>query len=247
MRHIEGGIFRMGSKKEDKDSYEEEQPDHDVQVADFYMANYPVTQALWRAMVEWAKKENPDIALDPSPSFFTGDDRPVERVSWDDAKLFIEYLNKWTANTPMRQSGYTYRLPSEAEWEYAARGGARSQGYQYAGSDLLIEVGWYDENSHSETKAVGLKAPNELGLYDMSGNVWEWCDDYWHFDYKAKTQKDSQPWIDAPERGAYRVNRGGGWLYAARYCRPAYRSRWIPAARGHGVGFRLVFALQSVG
>ena len=245
MLPVAGGLFRMGSKKDDKDAYSYERPDHDVQVSDFYMAEHPVTQGLWRAVVDWAKKENPKVDLNPNPSFFTGDDRPVEIVSWDDAKLFIEYLNKWTANTPMRQSGYTYRLPTEAEWEYAARGGAFSQGYQYAGSDLLKEVGWYNDNSHGETKAVGLKAPNELGLYDMSGNVWEWCEDDWHEDYK-KAPKDSRPWIDTPQ-GTYRVYRGGGWGYTARGCRPACRDRWDPVNRYFNLGFRLVFALQSVG
>ncbi len=244
---VQGGFFRMGSDKaKDPDAYDDEQPDHDVQVTDFYMANYPVTQALWRAVVDWAKKENPGIAFEPNPSFFTGDDRPVEQISWDEAKLCIQYLNEWTANTLMRQAGYTYRLPTEAEWEYAARGGIHSNGYKYAGSDLLKEVGWYDDNSHGETKAVGQKAPNELGLYDMSGNVWEWCEDDWHDDYK-KAPKDSKPWIDRPERGTYRVFRGGAWDDSAQDCRPACRNYWYPGYRDFGLGFRLVFALQSVG
>ncbi len=144
-------------------------------------------------------------------------------------------------------------MPTEAEWEYAARGGTRnatqtgaSSQTKYAGSDKLKEVGWYDANSHGETKRVGLKEPNELGLYDMSGNVWEWCEDDWHDNYKG-APADGSAWIDAPERGSNRVMRGGSWNFDAQYCRVASRTSYPPGNRWYTIGFRLALSLQSVG
>ena len=151
----------MGS--EDEEAYDDEKPVHEVVLSDFYIGKFPVTQALWNAV------------LKDYPSFFNGDSRPVERVSWEDTQVFIKKLNELT--------GRAYRLPTEAEWEYAARGGRQSKGYKYAGSNKLKEVGWYWENTHFETKAVGLKYPNELGIYDMSGNVREWCQDWFSNEY----------------------------------------------------------------
>ncbi|MCB9298710.1 MAG: formylglycine-generating enzyme family protein [Lewinellaceae bacterium] len=140
-----------------------------------------------------------------------------------------------------------YRLPTEAEWEYAARGGPSPEGrprYAYAGGDKLDEVGWYDDNSHRETKPVGLKLPNELGLCDMSGNVWEWCEDQWRDNYKG-APGDGSAWVDK-EQGAYRVSRGGGWNFSAGGCRCAYRSSWLPRSRSYDLGFRLVWVSPSV-
>jgi sulfatase modifying factor 1 len=187
---------------------------------------HSVTQALYEAITG----EN--------PSYFQGTNRPVEQVSWNDAQAFIQALNT--------ETGKTFRLPSEAEWEFAARGGIYAQGYAYCGSDQLKQVGWYSDNSGNETKPVGLLLPNELGLYDMSGNVYEWCEDDYHGDYK-KAPKDGSPWVDSPERGAYRVRRGGSCFNRPIDCRPADRSSWRPVVRGNGFGFRLVLSLQSVG
>ena len=172
-----------------------------------------------------------------NPSFFTGDSRPVETVSWEDAQAFIQKLNELT--------GKVYRLPAEAEWEYAARGGQHSKGYKYAGSNKLKEVGWYRENSHVETKAVGLKYSNELGLYDMSGNVWEWVEDQWHGNYEG-APTDGSAWVDK-EEGTSRVLRGGSWSNDPEYCRCTSRITITPELRYDFIGLRLVLPLQSVG
>jgi len=242
---IQGGSFRMGSDKAtDPYAFEDEGPLHDVTVRDFYIGQYPVTQDVWLEIVG----EN--------PSFFRGDRRPVERVSWDDAQVFIQKLNARTGKS-RRPEGWAYRLPSEAEWEYAARGGIHTFAASptgadggrrgaYSGGDQLKEVGWFADNSHSETKPVGLKAPNVLGLFDMSGNVWEWCEDDWHDDYEG-APKDGTAWVDRPERGSYRVLRGGSWLNTAQDCRSAYRGNWPPDDRVIRFGFRLALAPQSVG
>ena len=220
MIFIQGGRFLMGS--EDADAFKREAPEHWVNVPDFWCSKYPVTQAQWKVIVG------------TDPSYFTGTDRPVESISWHDTQQFIQKLNA--------QTGKSYRLLTEAEWEYAARGGKNSSGYKYAGSNDLEEVGWYRENSHKETKAVGLKRPNELGLYDMSGNVYEWVADQWHSDYK-EAPDDGSAWIDK-EEGAFRVIRGGYWDDDARYCRVSDRINRQPVYRYYDVGFRLAVVLQ---
>ncbi len=188
---------------------------HSVTVPDFAIGKYPVTQKLWQAIMG---------------------NLPVEQVSWDDVQKFLQKLNA-------RFPGNNYRLPSEAEWEYAARGGAGSKGYTYAGSNDLDKVGWYSENSGNKTQPVGQKAPNELGLYDLSGNVWEWCEDDWH-DNLNGVPKDGSAWTDQPKRGSSRVYRGGSWNYGAGHCRVSTRNIWIPVNRFHDLGFRLASFLQ---
>ncbi|MDX2248815.1 MAG: formylglycine-generating enzyme family protein [Bacteroidia bacterium] len=223
MIFVEGGKFMMGSGENDSDAIFWEMPAHEVSMSAYYLGKYPVTQGLWKAVMG---EEN-------NPSFFQGDLRPVEHISWDDAKKFIEKLNSVT--------GLTFRLPSEAEWEFAARGGNKSKHTVYSGSNRLEEVGWYRENSHQETKPVGQKLPNELGIYDMSGNVWEWCEDDWHSDYKG-APADGSAWIDAGDRGSARVLRGGSWGNYPRYCRVANRDYTSPGNRVNYLGFRLAFA-----
>jgi len=222
---VQGGAFLMGTLKDDPDNYGDEHPVHKVTVPSFYLAKYPVTQALWRAVMG---EDPPELAFKGSGN------RPVERVSWDDAQAFIKILNERT--------GERYRLPSEAELEYAARGGIYKQGdassmTKYAGSNKLKEVGWYDENSHDETKPVGLKFPNELGLYDMSGNVWEWCEDVWHKNYKGAPE-DGSAWLKGGQENI-RVVRGGSWDDNAVLCRVALRGRYYSDLRGSIIGFRL--------
>ncbi|MFN0036384.1 MAG: formylglycine-generating enzyme family protein, partial [Saprospiraceae bacterium] len=221
-------------------AYPDERPQHEVTVAGFHIGKFPVTQALWKAVM---KGEN--------PSTFPGDDRPVEQVSWDDAQAFVKNLNDLTKSS--RPPAHAYRLPTEAEWEYAAKGGSQRVGvtsshpdtfnaFKYAGSDRLKDVGWFDGNSNNETKPVGLKYPNQLGIYDMSGNVWEWCEDDWHGKYDGAPDNGSA-WIDSP-RGSNRVHRGGSWLNGAQYCRAASRGRWPPGYRNRNLGFRLALSLQ---
>ncbi len=235
----------MGSPKDDSEGGNDEKPQHEVAVSDFYLGKFPVTQVLWQVVVNEARmrlvSDPPGITLN-NPSFFRGDDRPVEQVTWYDACAFIKMLNNLTQSS--RPKDLTYRLASEAEWEYAARGGKyHEEGYKYAGSDRMKDIGWFGENSGGETKPVGLKKPNQLGLYDMSGNVWEWCEDDWHNNYEG-APKNSFAWVNSPERRAHRVYRGGSWLLEAQYCRVAYRGNFEPGRRDSGIGFRLALSLQ---
>ena len=163
-----------------------------------------------------------------NPSYFKGDPNcPVEKVSWNDVQEYITKLNQLT--------GKSYRLPTEAEWEYAARGGAESKGYKYSGSHTLSYVAWYEDNSNSKTHPVGTKNPNELGIYDMSGNVYEWCSD-WYGAYSSNSQTNPQ----GPSEGSNRVIRGGGWDSSARNCRVSIRSLDRADFRNYSLGFRLV-------
>ena len=222
---VEGGEFSMGGT--DEDAIKHEKPDHRVTLSSFYLGKYPVTQSVWTAVRE------------SNPSHFKGDQRPVENVNWKDAQEFIGKLNDLT--------GKPYRLPSEAEWEYAARGSVllKGEGYLYAGSDKLKQVGWYNDNSGSETHEVGLKYPNELGLYDLCGNVWEWCQDQWHENYESAPD-DGSAWEDRDE-GPFRVIRGGSWFSYSRNCRVASRRNREPAYRNYFLGFRLALGPQSWG
>ena len=158
------------------------------------------------------------------------DNHPVTHVSWNDAKAFCEWLS--------RKTGETFRLPTEAEWEYAARGGNRSNGYKYSGSNSIDNVAWYTETTNdSGTKPVGTKSPNELGIYDMSGNVEEWCQD-WYGSYSSGSQTNPT----GPSSGPHRVYRGGSWLNRAKYCRVSSRLNFYPSYRNPKLGFRLVLA-----
>ena len=213
---VEGGTFTMGCTSEQSDCENDEKPTHRVTLSSFQMGKYEVTQAQWRAV------------MGSNPSHFSGcDDCPVENVSWNDAQAYITKLNQ--------QTGKKYRLPTEAEWEYAARGGNKSKGYKYAGGNDIGSVAWYSSNSSSKTRAVGQKQANELGIYDMSGNVWEWCED-WYGDYSSSAQTNPK----GPQNGSYRVLRGGSWYYDARYCRVSYRFIISPDGRSISYGFRLV-------
>jgi len=207
---IKGGAFRMGCTAEQgKDCDEDEEPAHSVTVADFYIGKYPVTQAQWKSV------------MGSNPSHYRGDNLPVETVSWRDVQEFIKRLNAMT--------GKRYRLPTESEWEYAARGGADGRGYKYAGSSRIEEVAWYGNSSG--THAVGAKQPNESGTYDMSGNVCEWVNDRYNRYGKSE---------DAGQTGGDRVLRGGSWTNMARSCRVSNREAYPPGARGNYIGFRLV-------
>jgi formylglycine-generating enzyme required for sulfatase activity len=221
---VKGGKFKMGCD----DMYDWEKPIHDVTLSDFYIGKFPVIQSQWQAV------------MGINPSHFKGDNLPVENVSWDDIQAFLEKLN---AKTDKK-----YRLPTEAEWEFAARGGIKSQGFLYSGSDELKEVAWFKENAENKTHPVGQLKPNELDIYDMSGNVWEWCND-WFADYvAAAVTNPAGP--ASPERlsgfatGFHgRVNRGGSWCYHPVDCRSTYRINSASAFRNSPFGFRLAMSL----
>ena len=218
MVKVEAGTFMMGATSEMKDPYSDKKPVHQVTLTnDYYMGKYEVTQALWQAV------------MGSNPSNFKGDNLPVETVNWNDCQEFISKLNSLT--------GRKFRLPTEAEWEYAARGGKKSRGYQYSGSRKISDVAWYEGNSRSKTHPVGRKQANELGIYDMSGNVWEWCSD-WYGSYSSSSQTNPM----GSDSGAKRVRRGGSWCYIARICRSSYRYGDAPDCRGLYLGLRLALS-----
>ena len=213
---VEGGTFQMGTPDNAKVRLSDETL-HTVTVGSFQMQSIEVTQALYEAV----------MGNNPS-SDKAWKDYPVTNVSWEDAVAFCEKLSS--------QTGRTFRLPTEAEWEYAARGGNRSRNYLYSGSNDLNAVGWHEENSGERLHVGREKQPNELGLYDMSGNVWEWCSD-WYGPYRTDAVGSDNP--KGPDNGQSRVLRGGSWNLDPQLCRVANRYR-IPDFRFNYYGFRLV-------
>ena len=212
---VEGGTFTMGATSEQgSDAYENESPTHRVTLSSYYIGQTEVTQELWQAV------------MGSNPSNFSGTNLPVEQVSWEDCQTFCTKLNELT--------GKNFRLPTEAEWEYAARGGNKSQGYKYSGSNTIDDVAWYSDNCSSTTHPVGSKAPNELGIYDMSGNVMEWCSDLYG-DYSSSAQTNPT----GPDTGDNRLNRGGCWYYFGKWCRVSFRYNGVPWSRRNFRGLRL--------
>lgn len=218
MIKVEAGTFMMGATPEMEIPDDDEKPVHQVTLTnDYYIGKYEVTQALWQTVME------------SNPSSFKGNNLPVEQVSWNDCQEFIGKLNSIT--------GRKFRLPTEAEWEYAARGGKKSRGYQYSGSSNISDVAWYNGNSGSKTHLVGTKQANELGLYDMCGNVLEWCQN-WYGSYVSSSQTNPTGAVS----GSYRVIRGGSWYSSARFCRSSCRDCGTPGIRNSRLGLRLVLS-----
>lgn len=216
MIKVEGGSFVMGGTSEQGgDAWTDEKPMHQVTLSDYYIGETEVTQELWQAV------------MDTNPNYFKGSNLPVEKVSWNDCQTFIAKLNELT--------GKQFRLPTEAEWEYAARGGNKSKIYKYAGSNTLSHVAWYADNSGSKTHPVKQKNPNELGLYDMSGNVYEWCQDTYG-NYTTRQQTNPTGSVD----GYYRVYRGGSWSDDTGYCRVSFRGNDKTTSADNYIGLRLV-------
>ena len=231
MVFVQGGTFNMGSNK-----YGDEKPIHTVKIDDFYILKYEVTQKEWKKVME------------SNPSYFEGDNLPVERVSWYDAVEFCNAKSRKLGLTPC-YSGYGnkikcdfgangYRLPTEAEWEFAARGGNKSIGHIYSGDDKLENIGWFKNNTDGKTYPVGLKKTNELDIYDMSGNVWEWCNDWYKKNfYSISPNKNPK----GPAKGKLRVLRGGSYFSVSNKCRTSYRSHFIPPYnKDDNCGIRLV-------
>jgi formylglycine-generating enzyme required for sulfatase activity len=229
MVSIPGGSFLMGSPENEPERYDNESPQHSVSVSSFFMGKYPITQAQWRIVAEF---EQVNRSLNPDPSRFKGDDRPVENVSWLEAVEFCERLNRFVEVRLSRFTGKEYRLPTEAEWEYACRAGTQIP--FHFGETITTDLASYDGNYaygegvkgqyREKTTPVGsFKVANSFGLYDMHGNVWEWCQDHWHKSY-AGAPIDGSAWID-PDRDeeASRVLRGGSWINDPGGCRSATR------------------------
>ncbi len=214
---VNGGTFTMGATSEMTEPESNEKPTHQVTLSSYYIGEAEVTQALWKAV------------MGSTPSYFKGDDLPVECVSWDDCQTFIRKLNGLT--------GRHFRLPTEAEWEFAARGGNQSRHTQYSGSSRIDDVAWYDGNSGNRTHPVKTKQPNELGIYDMTGNVWEWCQD-WYGSYSSSAQTNPT----GASSWSFRVFRGGSWGYNPRGCRSSGRGISTPDYEGSGLGLRLVLS-----
>jgi formylglycine-generating enzyme required for sulfatase activity len=249
---VEGGTFFMGCRDgRDSNCDDDEKPPHAVTVQDFYIGKYEVTVAQFKAFVD-ATAYQTDADKNGNSRIWTGSswetkegvnwlcnekgdirprseyDHPVIHVSWNDAVAYT----KWLAG----KTGKKYRLPTEAEWEYAARGGDNRNGYAYAGSNDLDKVGWYKDNSGGKTHPVGQKQANELDIHDMSGNVWEWVQDCWHASY-AGAPTDGSAWTSG--ECTYRVLRGGSLLNSHYGCRVANRFRGVPSVRYDDDGFRI--------
>ena len=215
---VKGGTFTMGATSEQgSDAYSWEKPTHRVTLSDFYIGETEVTQALWEAV------------MGSNPSWVKGSNLPVECVNWEDCQEFISRLNSLT--------GKNFSLPTEAEWEYAARGGNKSQGYKYSGSNVIDRVAWYNGNSGSKTHPVKQKQANELGIYDMSGNVCEWC-----YDWKGGYSSSSQINPSGPSTGTNRVLRDGSCFHNAGNCRVSYRNCYTPSTRVSSFGLRLAMS-----
>ena len=216
MVYVEGGTFQMGATSEQgSDAESDEKPVHSVTLDSYYIAETEVTQAQWYAV------------MGNNPSSNVGDNKPVESVSWNDAQEYCRKLSELT--------GKKYVLPTEAQWEYAARGGNKSRGYKYSGSNTIGDVAWYEGNNDSRTCAVKQKQPNELGLYDMSGNVWEWCSDVYG-DYGSWSQVNPT----GPTSGSKRIERGGNYFNSASACRVSNRADYYQSDSCNNIGFRVV-------
>lgn len=221
MIRVEGGTFMMGaSGKCLEESREDEVPVHEVTLSDYYIGEFPVTRALWYRVMGGREPQEGNI--------------PIGKVNWFDCHKFIRKLNKLT------ESRYYFFLPTEAQWEFAARGGIKSQGYKYAGSDNLDEVAWYADNSGKAKHPVGQKKPNELGIFDMTGNISEWCEDEWDV-----YSEDSQVNPEIEPEGANKVFRGGNSSSVPAICRVSNRSNAETMMRWSGLGFRLAMKLVN--
>ncbi|MBN2664785.1 MAG: formylglycine-generating enzyme family protein [Bacteroidales bacterium] len=231
MVFVEGGTFKMGSN----DGYDDEKPIHSVTLSDFYIGKYEVTVGQYK---KFCKETNYRFPGKPKKEWYDEhenvkewvwrDNHPIVNITWFDAIAYCEWLSE--------QTGEHYTLPTEAQWEYAARGGKNSKGYEYSGSNDIDKVAWYDETTYERgTRPVGQLTPNELGIYDMSGNAFEWCLDYYG-KYSSKSQKNPE----GPKKAQYRTIRGGGWYYVEEFCRNTQRDCPKPTLQKFNYGFRVV-------
>ena len=221
---VDGGTFVMGSS--DKKAEDEEKPAHKVTVSSFYIAKHEVTVAQYKLFCKETKRKLPD-----APKWGFVDNHPIVNVSWNDAKAYCDWLAKKTSKP--------YRLPTEAEWEFAAKGGTKSKNTKFAGSNDIDQVAWYDKNAKQQTQPVGKKAPNELGLYDMTGNVWEWCNDWFKDDYYGHSPAQDPP---GASKGTMKSQRSGSWVNYNEDNRITIRISNLVDDTGHFAGFRVAMS-----
>jgi len=263
MVFVEGGTFTMGCTSDTKDCFGNEEPTHSVTLSDFYVGKFQVTQGLWYAVMNTTLKQQHDLLNLDTPvhnekdnypqtnireielslrhqskyvvSFYgDGDNFPMYYINYKECEGFCEKLNQLLSK--QLPEGYKFTLPTEAQWEYAARGGKKSKSYMYSGSDNILKIAWFEENSRDQTHEVGNKNKNELGIYDMSGNLWEWCKDWFdadYYDYSPSTNPTG------PVYGYYRALRGGSWRSIPQGCRVSCRFRNLPNERASNCGFRI--------
>lgn len=232
MIKVQGGTFTIGAtpEQESENPWDDERPAHEVAVTDYMIGETPVTQALWEAVMGVSIQEQCKKGTLGSSLRGVGANYPMYHISWDDCQEFVARLSQKT--------GKKFRLPTEAEWEFAARGGNQGKGFKYAGSDTLGDVAWHDDGQTFETSPVAQKQPNELGLYDMSGNVWEWCQD-WYINYGVELTPAM-----LKSAGMSHVTRGGSWNRAPRFCRVSVRGHSTPNERVNYVGLRVVMEIE---
>jgi len=232
---VKGGTYTMGNNNGEDD----EKPAHSISISEFYIGKYEITVAQYK---RFCKETNRELPAFPSKEWYEEydqidkwvwkNDHPIVNVSWNDAMAYCKWLSQLTNEK--------YTLPTEAQWEYAARGGQGGKGFKYSGSDNINEVAWYDETSYEKgTRPVGKLRPNEIGVYDMSGNAWEWCLDYYS-DYSTAVKKDPT----GPSKGKFKVVRGGGWYYTEDMCRVYTRDGPYPYYSSFNHGFRIVKLIQ---
>lgn len=232
MIQVEGGTFTMGATREQGSGAEsDEKPTHSVTLSTYYLGETEVTQALWQAVMGTTVRQQRDKANTSWSIYGEGDNYPMYYINYEECKTFVSKLNSLLSS---QLGGKLFALPTEAQWEYAARGGNKSQGYKYSGSNSLSAVAWYTDNSGGTSHTVKTKQANELGLYDMSGNVWEWCQD-WYCSYSSSSQTNPT----GCSSGSRRVIRGGSWGNFAGDCRVSYRISHSPSYRSSRLGLRL--------
>jgi formylglycine-generating enzyme required for sulfatase activity len=236
MVRVEGGTFQMGATPEQgSDVKDDERPVHSVTLGSYLIGETEVTQELWEVVMGTTVSQQRDKEDKDKPLCGVGRDYPMYYVSWNECIEFIDRLNSLT--------GQQFRLPTEAEWEFAARGGNKSGHYKYSGSDEIDNVAWYDNNSKDKTYPVRIKQPNELGIYDMSGNVMEWCED-WDGEEYYNSSPSYNP--KGPSEGSYRINRGGSWFDSAWDCRVSSRGSFTPDVCDDDLGFRLALSSLTI-
>ena len=233
MLPVAGGTFTMGANPRDDNADNDERPTHSVTISDFYLGETEVTQALWQAVMGTTIQQQRDKANTSWPMRGVGNDYPMYYITWNDCQEFITKLNTMLSS---QLGGKRFALPTEAEWEYAARGGQKNKSYIFSGSNNIENVAWYDDNSKIKSHPVAQKQANELGLYDMSGNVWEWCADWYKNDYYSNSAQYDPT---GPTSGSHRVLRGGSWRYHTGYCRVSHRYHSSPDYCISFLGLRL--------